>query len=85
MVYFSILVLYPLNIQYTPYTEDYIADEWTKAPSGRYYKFENMLILRTKWRLMISMVQLQRWRTTPDKFEELWNALKQRFRIAMVE
>lgn len=34
---------YPFNIQYTPYTEEYIADEWTKAPSGRYYKFENML------------------------------------------
>ena len=25
---------YPFNIQYTPYTEEYIADEWTKALSG---------------------------------------------------
>ena len=34
---------YKFNVQYTDYTEEYIDSEWTKAPSGRYYKFENML------------------------------------------
>jgi len=32
-----------LNIQYTPYTAEYIDAEWNKLPSGRFYKAENML------------------------------------------
>lgn len=65
---------YPFNIQYTPYTEDYIADEWTKAPSGRYYKFENMLDPQNKMAAYDFHGTVARWRTTPEKFEELWNA-----------
>lgn len=62
------------NIQYTPYTEEYIASEWTKAPSGRYYKFENMLDPQNKMEAYDFHGTVARWRTTPDKFEELWNA-----------
>ena len=65
---------YTFNIQYTPYTEEYIADEWTKAPSGRYYKFENMLDPQNKMAAYDFHGTVARWRTTPDKFEELWNA-----------
>lgn len=65
---------YPFNIQYTPYTEEYIADEWTKAPSGRYYKFENMLDPQNKMAAYDFHGTVARWRTTPEKFEELWNA-----------
>ena len=66
--------LYPFNIQYTPYSEEYIADEWTKAPSGRYYKFENMLDPQNKMMAYDFHGTTARWRTTPEKFEELWNA-----------
>lgn len=66
--------LYPFNIQYTPYSEEYIADEWTKAPSGRYYKFENMLDPQNKMMAYNFHGTTARWRTTPEKFEELWNA-----------
>lgn len=62
------------NIQYTPYSESYIADEWTKAPSGRYYKFENMLDPQNKMKAYDFHGTIARWRTTPDKFEHLWNA-----------
>lgn len=65
---------YTFNIQYTPYSEDYIADEWTQAPSGRYYKFENMLDPQNKMAAYDFHGTIARWRTTPDKFEELWNA-----------
>lgn len=66
--------LYPFNIQYTPYSEEYIIDEWTKAPSGRYYKFENMLDPQNKMMAYDFHGTTARWRTTPEKFEELWNA-----------
>lgn len=66
--------LYPFNIQYTPYSEEYIVDEWTKAPSGRYYKFENMLDPQNKMMAYDFHGTTARWRTTPEKFEELWNA-----------
>ena len=66
--------LYPFNIQYTPYSEEYIADEWAKAPSGRYYKFENMLDPQNKMMAYDFHGTTARWRTTPEKFEELWNA-----------
>ncbi len=65
---------YVFNIQYTPYSEEYIADEWTKAPSGRYYKFENMLDPQNKMAAYDFHGTVARWRTTPEKFEELWNA-----------
>ena len=65
---------YVFNIQYTPYSEEYIADEWTQAPSGRYYKFENMLDPQNKMAAYDFHGTTARWRTTPEKFEELWNA-----------
>lgn len=65
---------YTFNLQYLPYTEEYIASEWTKAPSGRYYKFENMLDPQNKMSAYDFHGTTARWRTTPEKFEELWNA-----------
>lgn len=62
------------NILYTPYTEEYINSEWTKLPSGRYYKSENMLDPQLKMQAYDFHGTTARWRTTPDKFEELWNA-----------
>ena len=62
------------NTQYTPYSDEYIDSEWTKAPSGRYYKFENMLDPQGKMQAYDFHGTVARWRTTPDKFEELWNA-----------
>ncbi len=72
--FYSISDVYPFNIQYTPYTEDYIADEWTQAPSGRYYKFENMLDPQGKMAAYDFHGTVARWRTSPEKFEQLWNA-----------
>ena len=65
---------YTFNLQYLPYTEEYIASEWTKAPSGRYYNFENMLDPQNKMSAYDFHGTTARWRTTPEKFEELWNA-----------
>ena len=65
---------YTFNIQYTPYTDEYVAGEWNQAPSGRYYKFENMLDPQNKMQAYDFHGTTARWRTTPDKFEELWNA-----------
>ena len=62
------------NIQYVPYSEEYIDSEWTKATSGRYYKFENMLDPQGKMNAYDFHGTVARWRTTPEKFEELWNA-----------
>ena len=62
------------NILYTPYTEEYINSEWTELPSGRYYKSENMLDPQLKMQAYDFHGTTARWRTTPDKFEELWNA-----------
>ena len=62
------------NIQYVPYSEEYIDSEWTKAPSGRYYKFENMLDPQGKMDAYDFHGTVARWRTTPEKFEDLWNA-----------
>ena len=62
------------NRLYTPYTEEYIESEFTKLPSGRYYKAENMLDPQQKMDAYDFHGTTARWRTTPDKFEELWNA-----------
>lgn len=62
------------NILYNPYSEDYIDSEWTKLPSGRYYKSENMLDPQLKMAEYDFHGTTARWRTTPEKFEELWNA-----------
>lgn len=72
--FYSLSETYHFSIQYTPYTEEYIEGEWTKAPSGRYYKFENMLDPQNKMVAYDFHGTVARWRTTPEKFEELWNA-----------
>lgn len=62
------------NTLYTEYTEDYVDSEWTKLPSGRYYKAENMLDPQMKMNAYDFHGTTARWRTTPEKFEILWNA-----------
>ncbi len=64
----------PLNILYTPYTADYIDAEWRKLESGRYYKAENMLDPRGSMAEFDFHGTRARWRTSPDKMEEMWNA-----------
>lgn len=63
-----------LNIQYTPYTAEYIDAEWNKLPSGRYYKSENMLDPRGSMKEFNFHGTKARWRTSIEKMEELWNA-----------
>ncbi|MFI3217690.1 MAG: site-specific DNA-methyltransferase [Methylococcales bacterium] len=63
-----------LNIQYTSYTAEYIDAEWNKLPSGRYYKSENMLDPRGSMKEFDFHGTKARWRTSPEKMEELWNA-----------
>ena len=62
------------NILYNPYTEEYIDSEWTKLPSGRYYKSENMLDPQMKMEAYDFHGTTARWRTTREKFEALWEA-----------
>lgn len=57
-----------------PYSETYIDSEWTKAPSGRFYKFENMLDPQNRMTAYDFHGTVARWRTIPEKLEELWNA-----------
>ena len=63
-----------LRLQYTPYTAEYIAAEWRKLPSGRYYKAENMLDPRGEMKLYDFHGTVARWRATPENMEALWNA-----------
>ena len=63
-----------LNIQYTKYTTEYIDAEWNKLPSGRFYKAENMLDPRGSMKEFNFHGTVARWRTSPEKMEELWNA-----------
>ena len=62
------------NIEYRPYSEEYIDSEWTKSPSGRYYKFENMLDPQNKMDAYDFHGTVAKWRTIPEKMEDLWNA-----------
>jgi len=62
------------NIQYTPYTAEYIDAEWNKLPSGRYYKSENMLDPRGSMAEFDFKGTKARWRTGPEKMQELWDA-----------
>lgn len=64
----------PLNILYTPYTQEYIDAEWNQLPSGRWWKSENMLDPRGTMKEYDFHGTLARWRTSPDKFEDIWNA-----------
>ena len=62
------------NIQYLPYSDDYISGEWKLSPSGRYYKCENMLDPQGKMQIYNFHGTSARWRTTEDKLEAYWNA-----------
>lgn len=63
-----------LNELYTEYSQAYIDAEWNRLPSGRYWKCENMLDPRKSMRAYDFHGTVARWRTSPEKFEELWNA-----------
>lgn len=62
------------NTLYTAYSEEYIDSEWIKLPSGRYYKSENMLDPQMKMDAYDFHGTTARWRTTPEKFDALWEA-----------
>lgn len=74
MLYYGKSYANKLNIQYTPYTAEYIDAEWNKLPSGRYYKSENMLDPRSSMKEFDFHGTKARWRTSFEKMEELWNA-----------
>ncbi len=61
------------NKLFTPYAEKYISDEWNLLSSGRYYKAENMLDPQGKMKEYDFHGTVARWRTTLEKFEELWS------------
>jgi len=65
---------YGFNIQYLPYSDNYIDSEWKKTPSGRYYKVENMLDPQGKMQAYDFHGTVARWRMKPEKMETLWNA-----------
>jgi adenine-specific DNA-methyltransferase len=60
--------------QYLPYSIEYIEAEWNQLPSGRYWKSENMLDPQSKMAMHNFHGTSARWRTSPEKMEELWNA-----------
>ena len=60
-----------------------IADEWTKAPSGRYYKFENMLDPQNKMAAYDFMAQLHVGEQRQKNLKNCGMPLKQKFPIAM--
>jgi DNA modification methylase len=64
----------PLNILFTPYSQQYISAEWNRLSSGRWWKSENMLDPRKSMKEFDFYGTLARWRTSPEKMEELWNA-----------
>jgi adenine-specific DNA-methyltransferase len=61
------------NTRYSEYGEDYIESEWNKLPSGRFWKCENMLDPRGTMKAYDFHGTRARWRTSPEKLEELWN------------
>jgi site-specific DNA-methyltransferase (adenine-specific)/adenine-specific DNA-methyltransferase len=63
-----------LNVQFMPYSAEYIDAEWNKLPSGRYYKAENMLDPRGSMKFWDFHGTVARWRSTPENMEALWNA-----------
>ena len=65
---------YTWNRVFTPYTQQYIDAEFTKLPSGRFYKAENMLDPRNSMAEYDFMGTVARWRTNHDGMMELWNA-----------
>lgn len=62
------------NKLFSEYSSEYIEAEWSRTPSGRLYKVENMLDPQNRMIPYDFHGTVARWRTTPEKFEELWNA-----------
>lgn len=62
------------NTQYREYDQSYIDSEWNRLEDGRYYKCENMLDPQQRMKAYNFHGTIARWRTSPDKMEELWNA-----------
>jgi adenine-specific DNA-methyltransferase len=60
--------------QYIPYSAEYIKAEWNELPSGRFWKSENMLDPRRSMTAYDFHGTVARWRTSPEKLEDLWNA-----------
>ena len=65
---------YLWNRIYTPYSKEYISDEFTQLSSGRFYKAENMLDPRNSMEDYDFMGTRARWRTNHAGMMELWNA-----------
>ena len=72
--FYSKAKTYPFAKQYLPYSKEYIDAEWNLLPSGRYWKSENMLDPQGKMAAYDFHGTVARWRTGPEKMEELWNA-----------
>jgi len=65
---------YRFTKQYLAYSPEYIKAEWNLAPSGRFWKSENMLDPQNKMALYDFHGTSARWRTGAEKMEALWNA-----------
>lgn len=74
LLYYTASDSYTLNSLFTEYSDEYIAAEWRKLPSGRYYKTENMLDPRGSMKEFDFHGTRARWRTGPDNMEALWMA-----------
>ena len=74
ILFFTKSDAYIWNPQYRPYSAAYLDSEWKELPSGRFYKAENMLDPRNSMAEYEFMGTTARWRTGPDKMQDLWNA-----------
>lgn len=74
LFFYSKSEAYTWNRVYTPYSRDYIEAEFTRLPSGRFYKAENMLDPRGSMEEYDFMGTRARWRTNREGMMELWNA-----------
>lgn len=61
------------NKQFLKYSDKYISQEWTKLPSGRYCKYENLLDPQNKMPLFDFHGTTARWRMSAENLEKLWN------------
>ncbi|MBU4483162.1 MAG: restriction endonuclease [Actinobacteria bacterium] len=74
LFFYSKTDIYNWNLQYTPYSSEYLDAEWHLLPSDRYYKSENMLDPRKSMTEYDFMGTKARWRTSYEKMMELWKA-----------
>lgn len=74
ILFYSKSQVVTFNPQFTAYDQSYIDSEWNQLPDGRFWKSENMLDPRGSMKLYDFHGTVARWRTSPEKMEELWNA-----------